>query len=95
MANRLETGKADANIGGGVYKIRLARSGEGKSGGYRIIVFYKIGECMFFIYGFAKSDRSNINDKELKTFKEAAKEYFHMTSAQIKERIEHGQLIEL
>jgi hypothetical protein len=50
---------------------------------------------MFFIYGFAKSDRSNINDKELKTFKEAAKEYFHMTSAQIKERIEHGQLIEL
>ena len=28
-ANRLEAGQADADLGGGVYKIRVARSGEG------------------------------------------------------------------
>jgi len=31
MANQLEEGKAEANLGGGVYKVRVARSGEGKS----------------------------------------------------------------
>jgi hypothetical protein len=95
IVNRLETEKVDANLGGDVYKVRVARSGKGKAGGYRVIVFYKIGKLMFFVYGFAKSERDNINDKELKTFKEAAKEYFNMTSDQIRERVEHGQLIEL
>ncbi|MDR2606767.1 MAG: type II toxin-antitoxin system RelE/ParE family toxin [Treponema sp.] len=30
---------AEANLGSGVYKARFARPGEGKSGGYRIILF--------------------------------------------------------
>jgi len=41
VVNQLEEGNADANLGGGVYKVRMARSGEGKSGGYRVIVFFK------------------------------------------------------
>jgi hypothetical protein len=94
-ANQLEAGRADADLGGGVYKVRVARSGEGKSGGYRVIVFFKSEERTFFVYGFAKSDRANINDKELKAYKEAAKKHFSMTSDQLMERIQHGQLLEL
>jgi hypothetical protein len=30
MVNQLEAGHADADLGGGVYKIRFARPGEGK-----------------------------------------------------------------
>ena len=84
-----------ANLGGGVYKMRIARSGEGKAGGYRIIVFFRSEERTFYVYGFAKSDRANISDKELKAYKEAAREYFSMTLAQLKERVRHGQLVEL
>ncbi|MCL2270048.1 MAG: type II toxin-antitoxin system RelE/ParE family toxin [Treponema sp.] len=92
---QLEAGQAEANLGGNVYKVRVARSGEGKSGGYRVIVFFKSKERTFYVYGFAKSERSNISDKELKAYKEAAKEFFLMTVGQLEKRKERGQLIEL
>ena len=38
---QLEAGQADANLGGNVYKLRVARSGEGKSSGYRVIVLFR------------------------------------------------------
>ena len=93
--NRLETGQADADLGGGVYKVRVARSGEGKSGGYRVIVFFRSEERTFYAYGYAKSDRANISTKELKAYKEAAKEYLAMSLDQINQRVKHGQLVEL
>jgi hypothetical protein len=44
----------DANLGGGVIKQRVARDGEGKSGGFRTLILFKIGNRAFFVYGFAK-----------------------------------------
>jgi len=95
IVDALESGQADADLGAGVFKMRLAREGEGKAGGYRLIVYFKSEERTIFAYGFAKSDRKNIDEKELKGFKEAAKEYLSMTSDQLRERIEQGQLVEL
>ena len=100
MVNRLEAGQAanqrlDANLGGGVYKVRVARPGKGKSGGYRVIVFFKSGERTFYVYGFAKSGQANISRKDLIMYKEAAKELFYMTSDKLKEKIEQGLFIEL
>jgi hypothetical protein len=57
LEERLEYGGAGADLGGGVYKQRIARSGGGKSGGYRVIVYFKSGHRTFFVYGFAKSER--------------------------------------
>jgi len=45
--NQLETGQAAANLGGDVYKARIARHGEGKSGGYRVIILFKKNERAF------------------------------------------------
>jgi len=95
LVDQLEAGQVDADLGGGVYKMRIARSGEGKSGSYRVIVFFRSEERTFYTYGYAKSARSNISQKELKMLKRAAKKYFSMTSDQLRERIEHGQLVEL
>ena len=95
MMKQLEDEQAGANLGGGVYKVRVAKPGEGKSGGHRVVVFFKRGERTFYVYGFEKSNRDNINDKELKVYKEAAKEYFLMTPEQLEKRIKNGQLIEL
>jgi hypothetical protein len=95
VVDQLEAGQADADLGGDVYKQRIARPGEGKSGGYRVVVFFRSEERTFFVYGFPKSKMANISRKELKAFKEAAKKYFSMTSDQLNKRIEQGQLIEL
>ena len=61
--NLLEVGLADADLGGDVYKKRLARPAEGKSGGYRVVVFFRSEERTFFVYGFAKANRRNISKR--------------------------------
>ena len=94
-ANQLETGQAEADLGGGVYKVRVARPGEGKSSGYRVIVFFKSEERTFFIYGFAKSTRGNIDQGELQVFKKDARDYFSLTDEQIRDRIKIKTLIEV
>jgi len=95
IVKQLEAGQADADLGGDVYKVRLSRSGEGKAGGYRVIVFFRSEERTFFIYGFAKSDRGNIGQKELRIFKDDAKDDFSLTDEQISDRIRKGTLIEV
>ena len=95
MANQLEEGKAEANLGGGVYKVRVARSGEGKAGGYRVIVFFRSEERTFFEYGFAKSDRDNINEEDLRVYKKKAKKVFSLTDEQIRDRLKNRIFIEV
>jgi hypothetical protein len=92
--NRLETGQA-ADLGGGVYKVRVARPGEGKSGGYRVIVFFRSEERTFYHYAYPKAARDNINEKELRFFKKLAKRYLAMTDGDVTEAVEAGELIEL
>lgn len=91
----LDQDLANANLGGDVYKIRLARLGEGKSGGYRVIVFFSSGDKTFFYYVYPKSVRSNICEKELRNFKRVSKGYFSMTEKQITEALKIGELIEI
>ena len=78
-----ERGTIAADLGGGVIKQRVARQGQGKSGGYRMIVAYKNEDRAVFMYGFAKSQRDNIGPKELEAFKTAATAWFLATDAQI------------
>ena len=92
---QLEAGQANANLGGNVYKLRVARSGEGKSSGYRVIVLFRSGDKTFYVYGFAKSERDNIDKKELRYFKKRAKDYFSLTDEQLDKRKKLGKLIEL
>jgi hypothetical protein len=91
----LESGIWDANLGGNVYKIRVARPGEGKSGGYRTIVIFRSGERSFFHYGYPKSSQDNIEVDELAAFKDAAKEYVELTEKQLDEAVAKSALIEI
>ena len=40
-ANEVMAGDADADLGGGVFKQRIARDGGGESGDYRTVILYK------------------------------------------------------
>ena len=92
---RAENGQIDADLGGGVVKQRVARSGQGKSGGYRTIIFYRKGQRAFFIYGFAKNERDNINDDEKSAFKKAARHVLELSEDHLFKLIERGQFIEV
>ena len=82
--NLLKAGLADANLGGDVYKVRIPRPGEGKRGGYRVIVFFRNEERTFFVYAFAKAKRRNIDEKELRFYKKRAKIVFKLTDEEIR-----------
>jgi hypothetical protein len=88
-------GNFDADLGGGVFKQRVARQGGGKSGGFRTILFFKAGRHAFFVYGFAKSDRANVSQKELKALKKLASELLNFSTVQIAAAETAGELIEL
>jgi hypothetical protein len=95
MVKQLEAGKADADLGGGVYKMRVARSAGGKSGGYRVIVFFKSENRTFYAYGFPKANKGNINDKQLRDFKIAAKVVFGYSEKELDERVNTGLFLEI
>jgi len=92
---RAEKGQVDADLGGGVIKQRIARPGRGKSGGYRTIIYFRRGERVVFAYGFAKSDRANIDAVEEKQFKEAARHVLRLTENQIDELLKNGDFVEV
>ena len=56
-------GLIDADLGGHVYKKRVAIEGQGKSGGLRTLLAFKLDDKAFFMYGFSKNKRSNISIK--------------------------------
>ena len=54
-----ERGLIDADLGGGLIKQRVARSGGGKSGGFRTVIAFRSKERAIFLFGFAKNDLDN------------------------------------
>src|SRR5271157_5059720 len=92
---RAEKGQIDADLGGGVIKQRIARPGQGKSKGYRTIVLFRRGARAFFVYGFSKSQRANIDADEEGQFKEAAKLVLALTEMQLAERLKRGSFVEV
>jgi hypothetical protein len=70
---RAERGLIDADLGGGVIKQRVARPGQGRSVGFRVLIAYRAKTRSVFLFGFAKSERGNIEDDELATARDIAK----------------------
>ena len=92
---RAEKGLIAANLGGGVIKQRIAKPGQGRSGGYRTIILFRRGARAFFVYGFAKSRQANIDDDEQEQFKKAAKIVLALTETQLAARLDRGDFVEV
>ena len=93
--SRIEAGSPDADLGGGLFKQRLARPSQGKSGGYRTVIALRREDRAFFLYGFAKNERSNIGSEELDAFRQLARVYLALTPQQLAALILEGELKEL
>lgn len=95
-AVEIATGRYDADLGGYLFKKRLARTGSGKRGGYRTIVGYKKpnAERIIFLYAFAKNDKDNISDREEAALSLAAESFLSATDRQVDELLMNGSIWE-
>ncbi len=92
---RAERGLIDADLGGGLIKQRVARKGQGRSGGYRMIVGYRMKDIAVFLLGFAKKERENIRDEELISLRQAAERWLAADTARIEKELALGNLQEI
>ena len=92
---RAERGLVDSELGGGIIKQRVARTGQGRSGGYRLLIAYHSGKRAVFLYGFAKNEKSNITSTELAVLGTIAKHFVEATDAELEMLITNNSLIEI
>jgi hypothetical protein len=88
-------GLYDAELGGGLFKKRIARSGQGKRGGYRTLIASNKGDKWFFIFGFPKNERSNIDKAEEEALKRLATELLSLTPEALETAKQENELIEV
>lgn len=87
-----EDGLIDAELGSGLFKLRVARDGQGKRSSYRALIAFKNSIVCIFLYGFSKSDVANISDEELTEYRAAAKYLLEQPKEVIERMVENGSL---
>jgi hypothetical protein len=91
----MESGLIDADLGGNIYKKRIALPGKGKSGGVRTLIASKKGARWIFMFGFEKNDRENITQAELSSIQGLARDYLKCSDQILLAIIASGQLEEV
>ena len=91
----MEAGLIDARLGGGLFKKRVALPGGGKSGGARTIVAGNFRDRWIFLYGFAKNERDNIDQKEERDLKRIAGVMLALDRTALGQLLESGHLLEV
>lgn len=93
--DEISQGLVDADLGGEVFKKRVAVGGRGKSGGFRTLLAYRAADKAVFVYGFAKNARANISNKELKALKMYANTLLSYSRVELNKAVKSGALIEV
>lgn len=91
----MELGLIDADLGGFLYKKRVARSGAGKSGGYRTLLSARTGSRYVFLHGFTKSHKANITQDEKKALQFAGKVFLDLPVEALSKALQSGVLLEV
>lgn len=91
----MESGLIDADLGGFLYKKRVARPGRGKSGGYRTVLSARIGARYVFLHGFAKQDKANITQTEKRALQFAGRLFLDFSPADLTKALQAGVLVEV
>jgi hypothetical protein len=91
----MEAGLYEADLGGGLLKKRIARPGQGKSGGFRTLVATNKGSKWFFVFGFPKNVRSNIDKDEEEALKKLASHLLSLSPPGLSTAQRAGELMEV
>ena len=90
-----ERGLIDADLGGGLIKLRIARPGAGKRGGYRMLIGFRAGDRAVFIFGFAKKDMDNITDSQWAIVRQLGQDFMQAKDTALEQQVENGKLQEI
>jgi hypothetical protein len=93
--DEMERGLVDADLGGCLFKKRIAREGGGKSSGYRTLLSAKLGGRYVFLFGFAKSARANISIEEKKALRYAGSVFLNLSRDALALALQVGTLEEV
>ena len=91
----MQNNLSSANLGGGLYKVRVASTDSGKSSSFRTIVVYKKDDRAVLVYGFMKNEQENLSVSELKSFKILSKDILALSDEALESAIEKGVFIEI
>jgi hypothetical protein len=93
--SEMAEGLIDAELGGGVVKKRVPLPGRGKSGGTRVLLATNRGSLWFFLFGFEKSERANVNSRELVALKAIAADLLKLSPDDLGKQLESETLQEI
>lgn len=68
---------------------------EGDRAGYRVLLAFRNDDRTVFVYGFAKNERNNIDDRELEILRDAASSWLAADATMIGLALAEGLLIEV
>jgi len=91
----MESGLIDVDLGGHLYKKRVARPGGGKSGGYRTLLSARVGNRYIFLHGFNKHDKANVTQNEVKALRFAGKVFLELCAEHLSQALQSGVLFEV
>ena len=93
--DEMERGLVDADLGGNIYKKRVALPGRGKSGSTRTLIATNRQNRWFFMFGFEKNDKENITQAELAYLQEVAQIFLGYSSDELQLAIAKGEFLEV
>ncbi|HTB22485.1 MAG TPA: type II toxin-antitoxin system RelE/ParE family toxin [bacterium] len=88
-------GLTDADLGGGVVKKRVPLPGRGKRGGARALIATNKNDRWFFVFGFEKKERENIQADELEGLQTMARDLLGLPEARLESSLREGILEEI
>ena len=92
---RAGRGLVDADLGDGLIKQRVARKGQGRRGGYRVLIAFRSGDFAVFLFGFAKSAEDNLDDRQLDVLRRVAAAWLSTDAASVQRAVEDEELAEI
>ena len=93
--DEMEQGLVDADLGGNLYKKRVALPGRGKSGSTRTLLATNRQSRWFFMFGFEKNDKENITQAELAYLQEVAQIFLGYSNDELQLAIDKGEFLEV
>lgn len=88
----MSDGLIDADLGGHVLKKRVALPGRGKRGSTRTLVATNRDDKWFFVFGFEKSERSNVTPDELAALQLMALDLLKLSAPQLTQLVAEGKI---
>lgn len=88
-------GLVDADLGGGLLKERIGIPGRGRRGGARLVVATRRGDRWFFLAGYTKAEREDLDPDELEALRLIGRTLLSLTDERLARATESGEIEEM